>query len=48
MRKASSKRTGKMGRGTFIVIKREDIVFEGRACGGVWSDIVTATLRGGV
>ena len=37
-----------MGRGTFIVIKREDIVFEGRAWGGVWSDIVTATLRGGV
>ena len=31
---------------TFIVIKREDIVLEGRACGGIWLDIVVATLRG--
>ena len=33
-----------MDKGTFIVIKREDMIFEGRACRGVWLDIVAATL----
>lgn len=34
-----------MDKRTFIVINREDMVFEGRACGGLGLDIVIATLR---
>ena len=34
-----------MEKSTFMVIRREDMVFEGGACGRVWLDIVAATLR---
>lgn len=45
MGQSKSNRRVKTEKSTFIVIKREDMVFEGRACGGFWLDIVTATLR---
>lgn len=46
MRQSSSKGTVKLEeKDTFIVIKREDMGFEGRACGGFESDIAAATLR---